>query len=353
MLLCIVPNDAFRREIEANARRGGLNPETWLSAAVSQFAKVLGWLKDGDGILGVGKGDEIMRCEDLTLEKYRRISPLRVVPGISPEELGGYPLGTLIWRVDVDDELAKKLLVSSGASSTYEAIGYAIWRQARFANTLREDYPDWEPGIILSDGIFRSLAVRGAMRRLPGSTFDPVVPRELPIGEKTRAWVRALSDSDVHAVDLAGASPTDPLFWQGLLHSGLDRRSSRDGPTSPSNQSKVFVVPASVLEIRPLIEAFLLGPSPDEARCVVVTKRPSHGGKREELVAITMPDLLYDPAPLLELRALLARHLAKALVVSAGVVGCGHRVLQRRPIDCCPGWRTPRGSPLSHSERKG
>jgi hypothetical protein len=37
MLLQVVPNAAFRREIEANASPVNINPETWVSIAISMF----------------------------------------------------------------------------------------------------------------------------------------------------------------------------------------------------------------------------------------------------------------------------------------------------------------------------
>src|SRR5579859_1587726 len=261
MRLYVVPGEELRTEVEANARRGRITPERWLTHAVTNFARIFPVVQQGDGVYAAGKGDKIVQMLGTSLEEYRETSRLKLSPGVTPTDLGGYPVGTLIWEIPVNDEDAKVIQRYAGADSLHEAVGYAIWRQNRFVNTLREDLSDWEPGIVLSDGIFRSLSTHGGMRRLPGSTFDPLVPYELPFPDAVRAWFTLLMGKPPASVRLNPGRMKN-TFVSGLLYA------ARDCDNPPE-------VPHDVIERRPLMELVLFGPSPEDARsiCAVVHTR--------------------------------------------------------------------------------
>jgi hypothetical protein len=337
LLLQVVPNGAFQTEIEANAARGSMAPEIWLRIAIHSFLDVARWLRSGDGLLGEGKGARVVSFGDHSFEEYQALSPMKLTPGIGPADLGGYPLGTTIWNVEVDDDVAATLQETLNAPSPYDGLGYAVWRQSRFANTLREDYPGWEPGLILADGIFRSLSIRGAMKRLPGSSYDPIVPPDRSTAEKAKAWAATLTGSPVHLVDLDRRS--DPLYWRGMLYSDL-RRGPGNSSESPHRSS--LIVPSKVLNTRPLFEAFLLGADPETPTQLFMTLRTSAQDERENILTIDMEDLLGDPAPLAEVKALLDRSQANAFAMTAAVVGCCHGLVQYRPRSCCPAWELKR-----------
>lgn len=326
MRLYVVPGEELRAEVEANARRGHISPERWLTHAVTNFARVYPAVKEGDGVYAAGKGDKIVHMLGTSLEEYRETSKLRLSPGVTPTDLGGYPVGTVIWEVPVDDEDARIIQKHTGTDSPHEAVGYAIWRQNRYVNTLREDLPDWEPGIVLSDGIFRSLTAHGGMRRLPRSTFEPSVPYELPFRDAVREWFSVLMGKPPAAVRL-DPDRTKGTFVRGLLYAATDR----DHPAE---------VPHEVIERRPLMELVLFGPSPEDARCIcaVVHARPGWGCKDE--FRISIEKILYDPVSVAEIRGYLKRHSVSGITLTAGIVGCAHGVAPRRPCSFCPEWST-------------
>jgi hypothetical protein len=259
-----------------------------------------------------------------SLEEYRESRGMKLSPGVTPTDLGGYPVGTLIWEVPVNDEDARIIQKYTGTDSLHEAVAYAIWRQNRFVNTLREDLPDWEPGIVLSDGIFRSLSTHGCMRRLPGSTFDPLVPYELPFREAVRQWFALLMGKPPASARLDPGRLKN-TFARGLLYAATDRAHPAE-------------VPHDVIERRPMMELVLFGPSPQDARsiCAVVHTQPGWVCKDE--FRISIEKLIYDPVSLAEIRGYLKRHSVSGVTLSAGVAGCTHGIAPKRPCSACPDW---------------
>ncbi len=235
-------------------------------------------------------------------------------------------MGTVIWKVSIDDDAAGTIQKHSGADSLHEAVGYAIWRQSRFANTLREDLPGWEPGIVLSDGIFRSLTSQGGMRRLPGATFEPLVPYGLPLREVIRQWFQKLMGVAPATVNLPLGSKKG-AFIRGLLYAATDL----NHPTE---------VPPRAIKRRPLMELVLFGPSPEEARCICSVVHGKPGWDCKDEFRVSIDKLLHDPVSVAEIRGHLKQNPVSAVVLSAGIVGCAHGRAPRIPCAQCPTWAT-------------
>jgi hypothetical protein len=162
------------------------------------------------------------------------------------------------------------------------------------------------------------------MRRLPGSTFDPLVPYELPFRDAVREWFTLLMGKAPASVrlDLGRMKNT---FVRGLLYAATDR----DHPAE---------VPHDVIERRPLMELVLFGSSPEDARsiCAIVHTQPGWACKNE--FRISIEKLIYDPVALAEIRGHLKTHSVSSVTLSAGVAACTHGLAPKRPCALCPGW---------------
>ena len=330
--LKILAGGQFQREVEANAKRGRTTPERWLTVAVQHFGRVLPYLQKGNGNMVVGKGDEIRGFARHTIEEYREAAPIKAYEGISFTDLGGYPYGSPRWKVSIDTAQADLIMELTGASSRVEAIGFAIWCQSRFINALREDYPGWEPGILLSDGVFRSMSKNGYFRRLPGATYDPVVPRSLPIDQTIREWLHVITELEARPVqgafrDCPPAAGRVPLLGCTL-----------DGSTSAAGEA----LPHSVIQKRPMIEIALFGPSPNDVIAITLGVNSTPGSSFDNPdgeATFDMVDALYDPFMVLEIKHFLKDHPASIVVAAAGVFGCPHGSGARFQCEECPGWK--------------